>query len=186
MPAASIALLSVIEQGDVILLNSDTIVPPGFIDRLAAAAHSSADIGTVTPLSNNGEFTSFPIPNISNPLPSRKEIIRIDRIAAKANSDRIVDIPSGIGFCLYVTRACLDSVGPLSEDFGPGYLEDADFCLRAREHGFRNVCAPSVYVGHAGSKSFGKEKRSLVVRNLGVHRTAISEASFGMRSIYAR
>ena len=36
------------------------------------------------------------------------------------------------------------------------------------EHGFRNVCAPSVYVGHAGSKSFGQEKRSLVVRNLRV------------------
>ena len=56
----------------------------------------------------------------------------------------------------------------MSGDFGAGYLEDADFCLRARERGFRNVCAPSVYVGHAGSKSFGQEKRALVVRNLSV------------------
>ena len=120
----------------------------------------------MTPLSNNGEFTSFPIPNIANPIPSLKEIKRIDKIAAKTNANRIVDIPSGIGFCLYVTRACLDAVGPLSEEFGPGYLEDADFCLRAREQQFRSVCAPSVYVGHAGSKSFGGEKRSLVVRNL--------------------
>ncbi|MGA8610243.1 MAG: hypothetical protein WB760_00720, partial [Xanthobacteraceae bacterium] len=71
-------------------------------------------------------------------------------------------------FCLYVTRACLDAAGTLSENFGRGYLEDADFCLRARERGFRNVCATSVYVGHAGSKSFGSERRSLVVRNLSI------------------
>ena len=157
-----------VEDGDVIILNSDTIVPPDFIDRLAAVAQSSPDIGTITPLTNNGEFTSFPIPNTSNPLPSREDMKRIDNIAAQVNADRIVDIPSGIGFCLYVTRACLDAAGSLSEDFGRGYLEDADFCLRARERGFRNVCAPSVYVGHAGSKSFGSERRSLIVHNLGV------------------
>ncbi len=157
-----------VKQGDVIILNADTVVPPGFIKRLADAARSSPDIGTLTPLSNNGEFTSFPIPNTANPLGSRKDIERIDAIAAKFNAGKIIDIPSGIGFCLYVTRACLDKVGLLSGDFGAGYLEDADFCLRARERGFRNVCAPSVYVGHAGSKSFGQEKRALVVRNLGV------------------
>jgi len=122
----------------------------------------------VTPLSNNGEYVSFPIPIAVNPLGSRLEVERINAIATKANTDKIVDIPSGTGFCLYVTRACLDHVGPLSEDFARGYLEDVDFCLRARAQGFRNVCAPSVYVGHAGSKSFGSEKRSLVVRNLRV------------------
>ena len=158
--------LSHVTKGDVILLNADTIVPAGFIDRLAAAARPAADVGTVTPLSNNGEFTSFPIANTANALCARAEVERIDRVAASANAGVIVDIPSGIGFCLYVTRACLDAVGYLSEDYYRGYLEDVDFCLRARERGFRNVCAPSVYVGHAGSKSFGAEKRSLVVRNL--------------------
>jgi GT2 family glycosyltransferase len=49
-------------EGDVILLNADTVVPPGFVERLAEAAHSAADIGTVTPLSNNGDIFSFPKP----------------------------------------------------------------------------------------------------------------------------
>jgi GT2 family glycosyltransferase len=155
-----------ITQGDVVILNSDTIVPSGFIDRLAAAAKSSPDIGTVTPLSNNGEFLSFPQPHTHNSLVPRCEVERIDAIAARVNTYAVVDLPSGIGFCLYITRSCLEHVGALSLDFGRGYLEDVDFCLRARDHGFRNVCAPSVYVGHAGSKSFGLEKRALVVRNL--------------------
>ena len=160
--------LAQLQSGDVILLNADTIVPAGFVDRLNAAAYSAANIGTVTPLSNNGEFTSFPIPFIANPTPSTKDIKRIDDIAAQMNVSRIVDIPSGVGFCLYITRDCLDAIGTLSDDFGPGYLEDADFCLRARDRGFRNVCASSVYVGHSGSKSFGSGKRALVVRNLEV------------------
>jgi len=154
--------------GDIVLLNADTIVPNGFIDRLAAAARTSPDIGTVTSLSNNGEFTSFPVPNAQNSLPGADEIESIDRIAAIANAGRVADIPNGIGFCLYITRACLDAVGSLSGDYHRGYLEDVDFCLRARALGFRSVCAPSVFVGHAGTRSFGKEKRSLVVRNLAI------------------
>jgi GT2 family glycosyltransferase len=155
-------------SGDVILLNADTIVPVGFIERLASAARSSPDIGTVTPLSNNGEFTSFPVPNRPNNTGNALEVQNIDRIAARVNAGGIVDMPNGIGFCLYVTRRCLDAVGLLSESYYRGYLEDVDFCLRARRHGFRNVCATSVYVGHSGSRSFAKQKRSLVVRNLRV------------------
>jgi len=160
--------LGCVEDDDVVLLNSDTIVPPGFLERLAAAAYSSPDIGTVTPLSNNGEFMSFPVANASNPVGSATEIEAINRVAAEVNRGRIVDLPSGIGFCLYVTRRCLDGAGGLSERFHRGYLEDTDFCLRARDLGWRNVCATDVFVGHAGSRSFRHEKKSLVSRNFKV------------------
>jgi O-antigen biosynthesis protein len=155
-------------SGDIILLNADTIIPHGFIARLSAAARLSPDIGTVTPLSNNGEFTSFPVPNRPNAIGSVADIEDLDRIAAQVNAGGVVDIPNGIGFCLYITRSCLDAVGALSEDYHRGYLEDVDFCLRARQRGFRHVCATSIFVGHAGTRSFGKQKRSLVVRNLEV------------------
>ncbi|MCA6107126.1 glycosyltransferase [Bradyrhizobium cenepequi] len=160
--------LKEVPTGDLVLLNSDTIVAPGFVDRLAAVACSAPNIGTVTPLSNNGDIFSFPMPNDANPMPGYEQILEIDRIAGVANAGGAIDVPSGIGFCLYVTRACLDAVAGLSETFERGYLEDVDLCLRARAKGFRNVCAPSVYVGHHGSKSFLHEKRSLVLRNLGV------------------
>jgi len=160
--------LQEVPSGGVVLLTADTIVPAAFIERLSSAAWSSPDIGTVTPLSNNGEFTSFPIPNRPNVAGNSRDVGNIDDIAARVNAGGIVDIPNGIGFCLYITRSCLDTVGLLSESYYRGYLEDVDFCLRARLHGFRNVCATSVYVGHAGSRSFGKQKRSLVVRNLKV------------------
>ena len=158
-------------RGDVLLLNADTLLPPGCIARMHAVAHSNPRIGTVTPLSNNGEIMSFPIANKINPLPSSHEISRADAAAATANAGKIIDVPNGIGFCLYITQECFDLVRPLSELYQRGYFEDVDLCLRAREHGFINVCAPSIYVGHAGSLSFGSEKQSLLVRNLAVLET---------------
>ncbi|MGY4478119.1 glycosyltransferase family 2 protein [Bradyrhizobium sp. USDA 3364] len=154
--------------GDVVLLNSDTIVPKYALQRLRSAVQSTPRVGTATPLSNNGEYTSFPIANRSNPLPSPDELELLDELAGSANAGMAIDIPNGIGFCLYITRECLDAVRELSDDFYRGYLEDVDFCLRAAEAGFRNVCIASVFVGHEGSRSFLGEKRSLVLRNLRV------------------
>jgi hypothetical protein len=77
-------------------------------------------------------------------------------------------LPNGIGFCLYITRACLDAVGNLPDLYSRGYYEDVEFCLKAREIGFRNVCATGVFVGHAGARSFLAEKRSLVLGNLAI------------------
>src|SRR5262249_15801465 len=148
--------LEFVPHGDVLLLNADTIVPPGFVRRLRQAAQSSSKIGTVVPLSNNSSISDFPIPHQANPLGSYEDVIELDLLSPGANRDLVVDLPSGTGFCLYITRACIDAVGHLSETFERGYLEDIDFCLRAREQGFRNICAPNVYVGHAGSRSFGE------------------------------
>jgi O-antigen biosynthesis protein len=160
--------LASIQDSDVLLLNADTLVPPGFVRRLQQAAHSADDIGTVVPLSNNSGISDFPIPHHENALGSYDDVVKLDRLAQLANHNRVVNIPNGTGFCLYITRACLASVGHLAEAFERGYLEDVDFCLRAREKSFRNVCAADVYVGHAGSRSFRDAKRALVLKNLGI------------------
>ena len=156
------------KDGDVLLLNADTLLPRGAIDRLAAAAHLEADVGTVTPLSNNGEFTSFPRPNAANALGAMEEIQALHDASQIVNGRDIVDLPTGIGFCLYISRACANAVGLLSELYSRGYYEDVEFCLKAQELGFRNVCATGVFVGHAGANSFLDEKRALVVRNLSI------------------
>lgn len=150
---------------DVILLNSDTIVPPKFADHLMETAYKESDIGTVTPMSNNGEYTSFPVPFAANSELDYQEIKMTDT-KAYALSEDVEDIPAGVGFCLYVKRDCLDAVGLLNESISGGYLEDLDFSMRARENGLRNVCATNVFVGHCGARSFTTRKRALVVKNL--------------------
>ena len=143
-------------------------MPKGFVSRLAKAAHRTQILVRSRRCRTMAKKPAFRSPDAANPIGDIDDVLAIDAIAATVNAKRIVDIPNGTGFCLYITRECLDAVGFLSEDFYRGYLEDVDFCLHARAKGFRNVCAPSVYVGHAGSRSFGREKRTLVVRNAAV------------------
>ena len=45
---------------DVILLNSDTIVTPNWVEKMLDCAYSDSRIGTVTPLSNNATLCSIP------------------------------------------------------------------------------------------------------------------------------
>ncbi|MEO0379411.1 MAG: glycosyltransferase, partial [Pseudomonadota bacterium] len=143
---------------DVVLLNSDTVVSAGWLDRLSAAAHSAPDIGTVTPLSNNGEITSYPVRSAQNPLPPGVTAAELDALAAEVNQGVTVDLPTGVGFCLFVKADCLAAVGLLdAHRFGKGYGEETDFCLRALRAGWRSVCAADVFVAHVSSVSFGAE-----------------------------
>ena len=164
--AASVNLgLSFCPRGDVLLLNSDVILPKGALERLRAAARSAPDIGTVSPLSNDSGETGFPDPLHANPLMEAADHVEVDQAAQAANPGQVVDLLSPLGSCLYVTQTALRQVGPLSLLYGRGYYEDVDFYLRVRQAGLRNVAACDVYVSHEGGRSFGSEKRALVARN---------------------
>lgn len=160
--------LALVPTGDIIILNADTLTPPGWVAALRQVAASDPRIGTITPLSNNGELTSCPRPFQANPMPTADVVATLDAAARRTNGTEAIDVPNGIGFCLYITRACLDAVGSFGSPFlTSGYYEDVDFSLRAEKAGFRNVCATGVFVAHSGSASYLDAKRGLVLRNMG-------------------
>jgi GT2 family glycosyltransferase len=151
---------------DVVLLNSDTLVGAGWLEELRGVAYGAGDIGTVTPLSNDGTILNYPDRGGGNDVPDLAETARVDTLARRVNGGCAIDIPVGVGFCLYIRRACLDAVGLLRADlFAQGYGEENDFCLRARHLGWRNVAAPGVFVAHVGGHSFGTAARHLRARN---------------------
>jgi len=151
---------------DVVLLNSDTLVAPGWLDGLREAAYSARDIGTATPLSNDATILNYPNQAGRNPVPDLAETRRLAALAARANRGVVVDIPVAVGFCMFIRRDCLAAVGLLRADvFAQGYGEENDFCLRARHLGWRHVAVPGVFAGHVGGHSFGAAARHLRMRN---------------------
>lgn len=149
--------MSLYPQQDVVLVNSDTQVANDWLDRLQQAAYSAADIGTVTPFSNNATICSFPLFCQDNPLPEGIDIAHIDQIFARANSGQTVDIPTAVGFCMFIRRDCLLDSGLFDEvRFGRGYGEENEFCMRAAVGGWRHVLAGDVYVYHKGGVSFAE------------------------------
>jgi GT2 family glycosyltransferase len=147
---------------DAVLLNSDTEVANDWLDRLRRAAYSAPDVGTVTPFSNNATICSYPFEGWPDGTPGTLGLAALDRVFAAANDGRTQDLPTAVGFCMYIRRACLDAVGPFdAERFGRGYGEENDFCLRAAKAGWRSVLAADVFVFHEGAVSFSSERAAL-------------------------
>jgi GT2 family glycosyltransferase/glycosyltransferase involved in cell wall biosynthesis len=160
--------LALSADADVVLLNSDTEVPPGFLDRLYRAAYADSCIATATPLSNNATIYSLPCPPGGEAAPYGLDLAAIDALVREANAGVVRDIPTAHGFCMFIKRNALDDVGLFDADtFGAGYGEENDFSLRALERGWRNVCAADVYVEHKGATSFAANREILIAANLG-------------------
>ncbi len=152
---------------DVVLLNSDTIVTPDWLDRLRRCAGSDSQIGTITPFSNNAEICSFPVFCQPNPVPKNTNLTA--QAIAATDHPIYPEIPTAVGFCMYITRTLLDTIGYFDEQaFGRGYGEENDFCRRAVKAQYRNVLCDDAYVVHVGSCSFGDEKKAHCERNMQV------------------
>lgn len=147
------------ESDDVVILNSDTEVPPGWLDRIASVAASDPLIATITPCTNNGEICSFPNFCNVNDMPSDMGVVELDALFAMFGGIDSVSIPTGVGFCMYITRSALDQLGNFNQEaFGRGYGEENDFCRRAVRIGLRNVLQRNLFVFHKGAASFGSER----------------------------
>lgn len=145
-------------EADILLLNSDTVVSGDWLQRLRSCAYKSTSIGTVTPFSNNGTICSYPVSPIENPLPNTWTAAELDEVFRSANSGAYFEIPTAVGFCMYIKRSCLDETGAFDEShFGHGYGEECDFSMRASAVGWKHVIAADVFVYHEGAASFGSE-----------------------------
>ncbi len=168
-PAAANTGIAASPGHDVVLLNSDTLTSPGWLERLRAAAYAAGDIGTACPLSNDATILSYPGLTGGNPVPDLPGTARLAAFAARANGDAVLDIPTAVGSCMYIRRDCLEQVGAFREDlFAQGYGEENDFCLRAGHRGWRHVAVPGAFVAHAGAASFGAARTYLTARNMRV------------------
>lgn len=156
---------ALLEPGeDCVLVNADTVLAPRALEKLAAACHRRPGIASATPLSNNATILGFPgMPEAQGPLLGLPPAA-IDA-ALEAASPAPVTLPTGIGFCLYLNRQALDEVGALSPEWGRGYCEEVDWCLKARDLGWIHVAATDTYVEHEGSVSFGKGERLAILEH---------------------
>lgn len=138
---------------DVVLLNSDTVVSSGWLESILQCASSDNKIATITPFTNNGEIASWPELCVNNPWPDN--INAIAQACRDTKADGYQDLPTAVGFCMWIRRAALETVGYFDEvAFGRGYGEENDFSQKAIANGWRNVLCDAAFVAHLGGASF--------------------------------
>lgn len=148
-------------HGDaILLLNPDTTVDPGSVAGLVDALDRHPEAGVVGPklLRPDGSIhlacrRSFPTPavafyrlaGLSRLFPRSRRFGRYN--LTYADPDQPMEVDAVCGACLLIRRAVVQRIGLLDERFFL-YGEDLDWCLRARQAGWKVRYEPGVVVRH--------------------------------------
>lgn len=118
-----------IARGDyILLLNNDTIVTEGYLEKMLLLLESDLDIGIVGPLTNNTIGQQKVKVDIAY-----GEIDKIEQFGRKLSlsNSKAKQVTRLIGFCMLFRRNFLKEVGFFDEGFKIGNYEDDDLCIRA-------------------------------------------------------
>ncbi|WP_350006874.1 glycosyltransferase [Vibrio metschnikovii] len=151
-----------------VLLNTDTEVPDGWLNRLMYPIFEMNNIATTTPYTNSGTICSFPTYLEDNEIIEGMNVNEVDSFFRHISLHKnFIEIPTGVGFCMGVNKNVVDNIGMFDTIFGKGYGEENDFCQRAIKIGYKNIHIPNLYVYHKHGGSFTSEaKQKLVEKNL--------------------
>jgi len=141
----------------VVLLNPDTVVTSGWLQRLVA--HADDGVGAVGPLSDYVAGAQRYDRHLPPRAPGSLSVEELGAWLADVNSGRSVETKLLIGFCLLVPRAVLARLGALDETLFLGN-DDLELSWRLRRHGYRLLVATDVFVHHEGQVSFRSEPES--------------------------
>jgi len=156
-------------KGHAVILNSDTVVPPGWLKRLTRPLFEDENVASVTPFTNAGTICSFPEFLHDNELPKDFHPEEVDSFFnSLEDANCRIELPTGVGFCMAMGKKALKEVGLFDEQTFPrGYGEENDWCIRAYKKGFKNLLAHNLFVYHEHGGSFSKEeKKKLTAKHL--------------------
>jgi GT2 family glycosyltransferase len=152
----------------VVLLNNDTVVQPGWLGALVAAADRARDVGIVggKVVARDGSLQEAGCFIHADGTPVARGYGANPNDPAFACA---LDVEYVSGCCLLVRRTVWDRIGGFDERFAPAYYEDVDLAFAVRARGFRVLYEPDSVVLHFRGVTYGQEPTSgttdLMARN---------------------
>lgn len=164
-------------QGEIlVLLNSDTIIPSNFCEKIIKCFESDTQIGIASPI---GSYTA----GYYAPLPFGCTLEKMNTKLEQVHKCTYPLIPAAEGFCFCIRRAVIEQQGLLDEIYGKGYHEEVDFAYRAVTNGWKNVLIDNLYVFHKRHASFGKKQRKIQIAK---NDAIFNERWLGFREAYIK
>ena len=145
-----------------VLLNTDVIVPPQWLERLIAPFFCDSLVASATPFSNAACFFGFPNFAADHKILEEENFLVLDKWFRRMREprDESLEFVNGVGFCMGVRLKCWRRYGGFDEmAFGRGYGEESDWCMRVLAYGWKHVLVPNLYVYHNHGGSFPSEEK---------------------------
>ncbi|MBE5900088.1 MAG: glycosyltransferase [Lachnospiraceae bacterium] len=148
-----------LSNNDVIIVNTDVVLPQYWLERIVKPIKDHKEIATVTPFTNSGTICSFPNFCENNDIYLNRTIEEIDQTFSKVSPSYTI-VPTGVGFCMAMSRTAINTIGFFDDEtFNKGYGEENDWCQRAIKAGFINVITENLFVWHKHGGSFLSEDK---------------------------
>lgn len=144
----------------ILLLNSDTLVPPGALREMIRFLDDHPQAGAASPRLQRPDGAPQPFAFGSDPtLPYliargiSQNLLR--RYLHDWNTTAVQSVDWVSGACLIVRRQAIERAGLLDENMFM-YFEDAEWCLRIRKCGWKVYYVPTVSITHIGGQSLAQ------------------------------
>ncbi|BCZ47099.1 glycosyl transferase [Clostridium gelidum] len=148
----------------VLLLNNDTIVESNFLENMIESFSDNRDIGIVGSkimyyFNKNiiwyggGNFNWFKF------IPTHYGMRELD----KGQCDEQLEMDFMTGCCMLIKKEVFEKVGLLSEEYFM-YFEDADFCIKVKEAGYKIWYNPKAVIYHKVGSSGGGEESDFLIK----------------------
>lgn len=138
----------------IILLNNDTIVPKGWVEKLITPLRADSTIGMVGPMSNSVGNDQMLDHFVGNGFEG-PDLNWLEEFYLMYEGE--IHFTELLGFyCVAIKREVYEIVGDLDVNFGLGMFEDDDYCERVRNAGYKLAIVEDAFVYHHGSVSFKK------------------------------
>ena len=172
---------------DILLLNSDTIVTPRWLEQLRRALYSDERVGAVSCVANNCSNWQ----RVDAAYASIEEMESFAEQYNQTDSSKWERRLVLVGFCLLFKRQVYEKIGGLDEIFTPGNYEDDDYCLRMWQAGFTLLLCKDTFIHHFGGASFIQaedpalqKKKQIACQQLAEKNRGIFQRKWGIRAGY--
>lgn len=150
--------MAIAEGTEILLLNSDVIVTPRWLEQLKRALCSDEKVGAV------GCVTSKCSNLQQIEVPYDKKNVNVDELIEFAekfnhsNPEKWLPHFKLVGFCMMFRTSLYKEIGGLDEVFSPGNYEDDDYSIRIRLAGYKILLCADTFIHHFGSGSFIRKR----------------------------
>lgn len=142
----------------ILLLNNDTYLNNSFISKLVKTAESDSKIGIIAPVLKHyvGKKLFYGMEGQLN----LKLAKATHRNTKTIRSKKIINADFVSGCCMLIKKEVFAKAGLFDEGYFL-YLEDVDFCLKAKQAGFKVVLDPNTIIGHRVSASLNNPLKKI-------------------------